>query len=190
MSQEGLAARWDRLWAPHRMPYIRGESKPADDSAGKQCPFCREAVEPDPVLPAQDSLVVTRGRTAYVVMNLYPYNPGHVLVCPYRHVADYTELSTAEFTEIAELTRELMAAIRLASSPAGFNIGLNQGQVAGAGISAHLHQHIVPRWGGDSNFLTTVGASRTMAMLLEDSRDVIGEALARLRSEPGPVTAP
>lgn len=170
------AYEWDRLWTPHRIAYIRGESKPLDDQAGPSCPFCREGAGAE-----NERLIVTRGDHAYVVMNLYPYNPGHVLVCPYRHVADYTELTEHEYREIATLTREMMAAIRRASSPHGFNIGLNQGAVAGAGISAHLHQHIVPRWGGDSNFMTTVGGAKTMVMLLEDSRDQIAQALGQLR---------
>lgn len=176
-----IGRRWQRLWTPHRMAYIRGESKPADDSAGQHCPFCRSPQEPG----RDDSLVVTWGRTAYAVMNLYPYNPGHVLICPYRHVADYTELTTQEYVEVAELTRELMAAIRLASGPDGFNLGMNQGRVAGAGIAAHLHQHLVPRWGGDSNFMTTVGGSRTMVMLLEESRAVIADALEQVRAVAG-----
>lgn len=171
------ADEWERLWTPHRIAYIRGESKPPDDTAGPSCPFCREGSGTD-----NERLIVTHGDHAYVVMNLYPYNPGHVLICPYRHVADYTELTDSEYREVATLTREMMAAIRLASSPHGFNIGMNQGAVAGAGISAHLHQHVVPRWGGDSNFMTTVGGAKTMVMLLEDSRDQIASALAELRA--------
>jgi ATP adenylyltransferase len=164
---------WDRLWTPHRIAYIRGESKPATSQAGADCPFCRAAQD-------EDNLVVARGEVAYVVMNLYPYNPGHVLVCPNRHVADYTDLTAAEVAEVAELTRKMMVAIRAASSPGGFNIGLNQGSIAGAGISAHLHQHIVPRWPGDSNFMTTVGGSRTMVMLIEDSREQLAAAFDEL----------
>jgi ATP adenylyltransferase len=162
------ALAWDLLWTPHRMAYIRGESKPAS-SDPKHCPFCLDA-------GAADNLVVTRGELCYVVMNLFPYNPGHVLVCPYRHVADYTDLTEDEVIELARLTRRMMTAIREASNPAGFNIGMNQGVLAGAGISAHLHQHIVPRWRGDANFMTTVAGSRTMVMLLEESRDQLSEA--------------
>lgn len=154
------------------MAYIRGESKPTT-AAREHCPFCLDA-------GAADNLVVTRGEVAYVVMNLYPYNPGHVLVCPYRHVADYTDLTLPEVDEISQLTRRMMTAIRAASNPAGFNIGMNQGAIAGAGISAHLHQHIVPRWRGDANFMTTVAGSRTMVMLLEESRDQLAEAVAQV----------
>ena len=92
----------------------------------------------------------------YTVLNLYPYNSGHLMVCPYRHVADYTELDGPETAELAEHTKLAMAALRAASGAQGFNIGMNMGGVAGAGIAAHLHQHVVPRWGGDTNFMPVV----------------------------------
>jgi ATP adenylyltransferase len=119
---------------------------------------------------------VARGRVAYVVMNLYPYNSGHVLVCPYRHVADYTDLTFDEVAEVAELTRTAMRVTREVSAPHGFNLGMNQGDVAGAGIAAHLHQHVVPRWGGDSNFLPIVGRSRALPELLGDTRSRLAAA--------------
>lgn len=166
---------WDRLWTPHRIAYIRGESRPANDEAGPQCPFCRSGSA-----DGDDSLVVARAEHAYVVMNLYPYNPGHVLICPYRHVADFTDLTPGEVAELSWFTARMMRALRAASAPHGFNIGLNQGSTAGAGISGHLHQHIVPRWGGDSNFMTTVAGSKTMVMLLEESRDLLAQAISEL----------
>jgi len=166
-------AEWDRLWVPHRIAYIRGESRPTDEEAGPQCPFCRTD-------DAEESLVVARGEHTYVVMNLYPYNPGHVLICPYRHVADFTDLTVEEMGEINTFQARVMRATRAAAGPHGFNIGLNQGSAAGAGISGHLHVHVVPRWRGDSNFITTVSGSRTMVMLLEESRDLLATALAEL----------
>lgn len=164
---------WDRLWVPHRIAYIRGESRPSDTDAGPQCPFCLTD-------DSQESLIVARGEHTYVVMNLYPYNPGHLLVCPYRHVADFTDLTAEETSELSAFTARMMRAVRAASGPHGFNIGLNQGPAAGAGISGHLHQHIVPRWRGDSNFITTVAGARTMVMLLEESRDQLAQALAEV----------
>ena len=161
----GVPDGFERLWTPHRMAYIGGQDKPTDAHAGPGCPFCRI-----PSLPDEDGLVVARGTTAYVVMNLYPYNSGHVLVCPYRHVADYTDLTDAEVAEVAALTRTAMRVLRAVSGPHGFNLGMNQGDVAGAGIAAHLHQHVVPRWGGDSNFLPIVGRSRALPELLGDTR--------------------
>ncbi|KMM45365.1 MAG: HIT domain-containing protein [Cellulomonas sp.] len=156
---------FQRLWTPHRMAYIGGENKPVDDAAGPGCPFCRI-----PSLPDDEGLVVARGTRAYVVMNLYPYNPGHVLVCPYRHVADYTDLSVDEVAEVGALTQSAMRVLRAVLAPSGFNLGMNQGDVAGAGIAAHLHQHVVPRWDGDSNFLPVVGRSRALPELLSDTR--------------------
>jgi ATP adenylyltransferase len=159
----------ERLWTPHRMAYIRGESKPADDSA-QECPFCRI-----PSLGDSEGLVVRRGAAAYVVLNLYPYNSGHLLVCPYRHVSDYTELTGDETAEVAELTKQAMRTVRAVSGAHGFNIGLNQGAVAGAGIAAHLHQHVVPRWGGDQNFLPVVGRTKALPQLLAQTRQLFAD---------------
>src|SRR5690606_33496385 len=108
--------------------------------------------------------------------NLYPYNAGHLLVCPYRHVADYTELTDDETAEIAVLTKQAMRTMRAVTSPHGFNLGMNQGGAAGAGIAAHLHQHVVPRWGGDANFLSVIGQTKTMPQLLGDTREMLAAA--------------
>jgi ATP adenylyltransferase len=162
---------WDRLWTPHRMAYIKGENKPTHTDAGDECAFCRA-----PGLEGEDSLVVARGEHVYAVLNLYPYNAGHTMVCPYRHVADYTDLTDAEVVELAAYTQRTMRALRAASGAQGFNIGMNQGSIAGAGIAGHLHQHVVPRWGGDTNFMPVVGHTRTMPQLLEATRDLIAAA--------------
>ena len=166
----GDADDLDRLWTPHRMAYIRGENKPADATAG-ECPFCRVPGGPDP-----DGLVVARGELAYAVLNLYPYSPGHLLICPYRHIADYTETTDEEAAELADLTRRAMTVVRAVSGAQGFNIGINQGAVAGAGISAHLHQHVVPRWPGDQNFMPIIGRTKTLPELLVDTRDLLAAA--------------
>ena len=165
------ADAWERLWTPYRMAYIRGENKPSHGEAGDDCPFCAS-----PHHDEADSLVVVRGHDAYVVLNLYPYNPGHVMVCPYRHVADYTELTDAEVAEIGELTRRSMTALRSVSQPHGFNLGMNQGGIAGAGIAAHLHQHVVPRWSGDTNFMPVIGGTKVLPALLHQTRDLLREA--------------
>ncbi|WP_250445806.1 HIT domain-containing protein [Actinotalea sp. C106] len=162
-SLPGTPDGFERLWTPHRMAYITGQDKPADDGAG-ECPFCRAQDRPD-----EDGLVVARGERAFVVLNLYPYNPGHLMVLPYRHVADYTDLDLAETHEVAALTRTAMRVLRAISAPHGFNIGLNQGPVAGAGMAAHLHQHVVPRWGGDANFLPIIGRTKALPELLGDT---------------------
>ncbi len=166
----GEADQLDRLWTPHRMAYIRGENKPVDATVA-ECPFCRV-----PSLTDDEGLVVHRGETAYAVLNLYPYAPGHLMVCPYRHVADYTDLDDAETAEIAAFTKQAMRTVREVSGAHGFNVGMNQGAIAGAGIAAHLHQHVVPRWGGDQNFMPIIGRTRTLAQLLTDTRRVLAEA--------------
>ena len=160
----------DRLWTPHRMAYIQGENKPSDGSSG-ECPFCRI-----PALDDAEGLVVRRGQTSYAVLNLYPYSPGHLMICPYRHVADYTETTEAEGAEIATLTREAMRTVRAVSGAHGFNLGMNQGAVAGAGIAAHLHQHVVPRWAGDQNFMPIIGRTKTLPQLLGETRSLLAEA--------------
>lgn len=165
------ASAWDRLWTPHRIAYIKGENRPDHQDAGEECPFCRV-----PGLTDAESLIVHRGESVYVVLNLYPYNPGHMLVCPYRHIPDYTQLSPEELIESAELTQAAMTAMRTVASPQGFNIGMNQGPIGGAGIAGHLHQHVVPRWGGDTNFITVVGGTKTMPTLLEETRDLVAAA--------------
>jgi ATP adenylyltransferase len=162
---------FQRLWTPHRMAYIKGENKPAGNASGDGCPFCEI-----PTMPDEDGLIVARGELAYVVLNLYPYNPGHLMVCPYRHVADYTELTEPETSEVARLTQRAIGALRQVSGPAGFNVGINLGAVAGAGIAAHLHQHVVPRWGGDTNFMPVVAGTKVLPQLLADTRKLLAEA--------------
>jgi ATP adenylyltransferase len=159
----GVRDGFERLWTPHRMAYINGE-RPTDH-AGDGCPFCAAPTKDD-----AEGLVVHRGELCYVVMNLFPYNPGHVLVCPYRHVSLYVDLSDEETGEFTALTKAAIAALEGSSAPAGYNIGMNQGAVAGAGVKAHLHQHVVPRWGGDSNFLPVIAQTKALPMLLEDVR--------------------
>ena len=166
----GVTDELDRLWTPYRMAYIRGENKPGDDSAG-ECPFCRIGAGSDD----EAALVVHRGRTAYVVLNLYPYAPGHLMVCPYRHIAEYTETTEAEAVEIASITKAALRTLRAVSHAEGFNVGMNQGAAGGAGIAAHLHQHIVPRWVGDQNFMPVIGKTKTLPQLLQDTRDLLAE---------------
>ncbi|MFF3866571.1 HIT family protein [Micromonospora sp. NPDC001898] len=167
-----MADGLERLWTPHRMAYVSGGDRPEggyEKPAG--CPFCR-----GPGLPPEESLVVARGEHVFAVLNLYPYNPGHLLVCPYRHVADYTELALPETAELAAFTQTAMRVVRAVSSAHGFNLGMNQGGVAGAGIAAHLHQHVVPRWGGDANFMPVIGRTKVLPQLLTDTRELFTRA--------------
>lgn len=161
-----MTSAWERLWAPHRIEYIRNGAAPHEEN----CPFCLA-----PELSDEAGLVVYRGEKAFVVMNLYPYNTGHVLICPYRHFGDYPDATEAETVEIATLTQQAMRVIRKVSGAHGFNIGLNQGSLAGAGIAGHLHQHVVPRWSGDANFMPVVGQTKVMPQLLEETRQLIAQ---------------
>ncbi|OLF19610.1 HIT family protein [Actinophytocola xanthii] len=172
VSQEGVGVpdTLQRLWTPHRMAYIRGENKPDGDDEGG-CPFCR-LLELDDA----EALIVARGSWVFAVLNLYPYNPGHLMVVPFRHVADYADLTPAETVELAEFTQRAMRVARSVSSPHGFNIGMNQGVIAGAGIAAHLHQHVVPRWGGDSNFMPVIGHTKVLPQLLGETRALLAAA--------------
>jgi ATP adenylyltransferase len=164
----GLRDAFQRLYTPHRMAYIRGENKPRGE---QECPFCDL-----PGLGDEEALIVARGEVAYAVLNLYPYNSGHLMLVPYRHVADYADLTDAETVEIARLTQRAIRALRHASGAHGFNIGINLGSSAGAGIAAHLHQHVVPRWGGDTNFMPIVGHTRVLPALLGPTRELLAQA--------------
>jgi ATP adenylyltransferase len=166
----GESDGFGRLWTPHRMAYIEG-AKPVDSAAGEQCPFCRAPGRSD-----ADGLILFRGDSCYAVLNLYPYSPGHLMAVPYRHVADYTHLNAQESAEVTSLTQAAMRTLRAVSAPHGFNIGLNQGAVAGAGIAAHLHQHVVPRWGGDTNFMPIIAHTRVLPQLLGDTRELLANA--------------
>jgi ATP adenylyltransferase len=145
----------------------RQEGEPeqgAEAVASAACPFC--AI---PDLADADGLVVHRAEHNYVVLNLYPYNPGHLLVVPFRHVADLTELTPAERDESLALAADAMTAVRAASGPDGFNVGMNQGPISGGSLPSHLHLHVVPRWTGDAGFITVIGQTKNLPLLLEDT---------------------
>ena len=166
----GMPDGWQRLWAPHRLDYLRGENRPLVGN-DVDCPFCKI-----PTLQDEEGLIVHRGVTAFVVMNLYPYNPGHLLICAYRHVPDLTDLTEQERNEISALTAHAMKTIRKVSQPEGFNLGMNQGAISGAGVAEHIHQHVVPRWGGDANFMPIIGKTKVMPQLLMLTRAEISAA--------------
>ncbi len=168
----GIRDGFERLWTPHRAAYVSGAAKP--DKTG-ECPFCVA-----PSLDDAEALVVARGRECFALLNLYPYNSGHILVCTYRHVSLYTDLTDEERIEMGRMTARAMEALGEALRPAGFNLGMNQGDVAGAGIAAHIHQHIVPRWLGDANFLPIVAQTKAIPAILADTRKAVSEAWSRI----------
>ena len=171
----GVPDEFDRLWTPHRMAYVSGSARPQggyEEPGG--CPFCQA-----PTQPERGGLVVARGEGVYAVLNLYPYNPGHLMVVPYRHFADYTDLTEAESRELVYFVQRAMTVLRAVSNPQGFNIGVNQGVVGGAGIADHLHQHAVPRWGGDTNFMPVIGRTKVLPQLLADTRTLLADCWSK-----------
>lgn len=166
-----MSEQWDRIYTPHRLEYLRGSS------VDGECPFCEAPTANLEKLGSEQlDLVCARGEFSYVVLNLYPYNSGHLLVCPYRHVANYTDLTLEESSEIALLTQQAMRTLKVVSNAQGFNIGMNQGSISGAGIAGHLHQHVVPRWGGDTNFMPIIGGTKILPQLLTDTRELLSDS--------------
>ncbi len=165
----------DQLWAPWRLKYI--------ESAGKftDCIFCLF-----PSRPAEEdaeNLIIYRGKTAFIILNAYPYSNGHLMVVPYRHTRTFEEFTSDEMLEIMELTRLSLSLLAEAYHPEGFNLGVNMGRVAGAGIQDHLHWHIVPRWNGDTNFMTVMADMRVIPESLPAVRERLLAALAKLQTK-------
>ncbi|GAA1959868.1 HIT family protein [Microbacterium aquimaris] len=163
----GAPDAFQRLWTPHRMAYIQAGPQVLRD----ECPFCAAPDKSD-----EDGLIVARGETAYVLLNLFPYNSGHLLVCPFRHVATYDQATPEEVAEIGDLTQIGMRVLREVGRCDGFNLGMNQGAVAGAGVDEHLHQHIVPRWRADANFFPIIGRTKALPQLLGEVREAVSAA--------------
>jgi len=158
----------DRLWAPWRSVYIGKDH-------GSGCIFCNKleaGAEKD-----RENHVLYRGDRVFVILNIYPYNNGHLLVAPKRHVGDIEELDEGEMQELFAVTSKMVGLHRKAFSPHGFNVGINLGKVAGAGIPGHLHMHIVPRWEGDNNFMPVLGGVRVISEALDHTFDKLKEAM-------------
>ncbi|EGD56024.1 HIT family protein [Gordonia neofelifaecis] len=162
-----------RLWTPHRMSYITSAMPERAVDGGELTghPFLDI-----PRMSDEDGLIVARGETVYAVLNLYPYNPGHAMIVPYRQVADLEDLTPEESLELMAFTQRLIRVIKSVSRPDAFNVGLNLGAPAGGSLSEHLHQHVVPRWTGDSNFITVVGDTKVLPQLLQQTRALLAEA--------------
>ena len=170
--------RLQLLWAPYRMSYIaQARTEPAEGMTGE--PFLDI-----PRMGDEEGLLVARGEFVYVVLNLYPYNPGHSMVVPYRKVAALEDLTADESRELMSYTQHLIRVIKAVSRPDSFNVGLNLGSAAGGSLSEHLHQHVVPRWIGDANFITVTGGTKVLPQLLRTTRELLAEAWPT--TEPGP----
>jgi ATP adenylyltransferase len=178
----------DRLWAPWRMEYVAGDFPPAADSspkpakwldgADRECFLCQAAARYDDQTAAQRrSLVAAVGKEAFVILNRYPYNNGHVMVAPQRHVAELDQISPAEHAECMAQLGRLTGVYRRRLNAEGFNIGLNLGRVAGAGVPGHLHWHLVPRWLGDNNFMPVLAGTRVIPQSLHALWELLVEEL-------------
>jgi ATP adenylyltransferase len=163
----GVPNAFQHLWTPHRMVYIQNGQQPPDH----ECPFCLAPSKDD-----AETLIVHRGVHAYALLNLFPYNSGHLLVCPYRHIATYDQATPEEVAEIGSITQQAMRVLKKVAKAQGFNLGMNQGELAGAGIAGHLHQHIVPRWLHDSNFFPIIAETKALPRLLGEVREDIATA--------------
>jgi ATP adenylyltransferase len=163
----GESDHLQRIWTPYRMTYL-AEAPTKRDNAGPEQPFTDI-----PQLSDEDGLVVARGELVYAVLNLYPYNPGHLMVVPYRRVSELEDLTDAESAELMAFTQKAIRVIKNVSRPHGFNVGLNLGTSAGGSLAEHLHVHVVPRWGGDANFITIVGGAKVIPQLLRDTRQLL-----------------
>lgn len=158
-----------RLWTPHRMSYIAESPM----KKGAASPQSSEPFTDIPNMADEDGLVVARGDQVYAVLNLYPYNPGHLMVVPYRRVSELEDLTDAESGELMSFTQRAIRVIKAVSRPHGFNVGLNLGHSAGGSLAEHLHMHVVPRWGGDANFITIIGGSKVIPQLLRETRQLL-----------------
>lgn len=149
----------NRLWTPWRMPYLRGECKKLDG-----CVFCHK-----PSCADDDEYILHRGEFCYVTLNRYPYSSGHLMIIPYAHVSSLEDLDAPTLTEMMLSVNMSLAALREAYAPHGFNLGVNLGKAAGAGIAEHVHMHIVPRWTADTNFMPMLAGTRVIPEMLEDA---------------------
>lgn len=161
----------ERLFSPWRSQYITSFTD--KDASDNTCVFCSayQANNDD------EHLIVTRGKLCYVIMNLFPYNSGHVMVVPFRHVPDLTDLSDEESLEVMAFLKKMSVALRAVMSPDGFNIGSNIGRTAGAGIEGHVHFHVVPRWNGDTNFLPTLADTKLISVDIRETMMKLRKAL-------------
>ncbi len=168
MKKDNKKKNFEQMWAPWRMEYIKTpkENKP------KGCIFCNKPKEDSD----RENLILYKGKTVFVIMNRYPYNNGHLMVVPYRHLSDYNALTEEELLEIAKVTQMTLDILKRNMHPQGFNVGFNLGESAGAGIAEHIHQHIVPRWTGDTNFMPVLCHTKVLV-------DGLCECWDELRSE-------
>jgi ATP adenylyltransferase len=154
-----------RIWAPWRLPYVKDASK---DEA-EECIFCAAPAAADD----EANLIVHRGERCFVILNKFPYTNGHLMVAPYEHLATLPEVDAEAIAELMALAQQAMVALEDRYAPHGYNVGFNQGRVAGAGFEHHIHMHVVPRWGGDTNYMPVLADTRVMPQTLEQSYEAL-----------------
>ncbi len=167
---ESLKPWYSVLWAPWRMTYIKETVK----GTKKSCIFCEA-----PKMVDEEALILFRGKLSYIILNKYPYNTGHLMIVPYRHVPSIEDLNKNEIEEMNSLTIASLRALRKVFNPQGFNIGINIGEVAGAGVAEHVHIHIVPRWKGDANFMTVIGGTKVIPQDLRETYTLLKDPIAK-----------
>jgi len=168
--------RLARLWAPYRSSYIT--QMPAGEETGEAEGSSRSTGDPFldiPEMSDEDGLIVARGETVYAVCNLYPYNAGHLMVVPYRKVAELEALTDAETAELMAFAKHAVKTLKRVSKPEAINVGLNLGKASGGSVGDHLHLHVVPRWAGDANFMTVIGGTKVLPQLLRETRALLAE---------------
>lgn len=155
----------ERIWAPWRLKYVKDASKDSEDA----CIFCSKPQEGDD----EANLIVHRGKLCFVILNLYPYTNGHLMVAPFKHVGQIQDIPAETTAEMMGLSQRAIAVLQSKYEPHGFNVGFNQGRVAGAGVEHHIHMHVVPRWGGDTNFMPVLADTRVMPQTLEQTYEAL-----------------
>ena len=167
--------KMDRLWAPWRAKYI--ESFASENSEEKKgCLFCEKAKSSED----EKNFVLYRGEKCYIIMNLFPYNSGHIMVVPYKHTSSFSDLTDEEMLDVMRVIKRGILALEIALKPHGFNVGANLGRVSGAGIAEHIHFHIVPRWNGDTNFMPVISETKVISELLSDTYKKLKDALSKI----------
>jgi ATP adenylyltransferase len=160
-----------RIWAPWRLAYVKDASKNSE----QECIFCAKPAEGDD----RENLIVHRGERCFVILNLYPYTNGHLMIAPFDHLGAIQDLPVETTTEMMALAQRAIAALEARYEPHGFNVGFNQGRVAGAGVEHHIHMHVVPRWGGDTNFMPVLADTRVMPQTLDQTFEALSGAFSR-----------
>lgn len=178
----GTPDRLERLWAPYRLNYIAKSPRSGEGSGGD--PFLEI-----PEMSDEDGLIIARGESVYAVCNLYPYNAGHLMIVPYRKVAELEALTEAESSELMRFAQRAVKTLKRVSKPEAINVGLNLGKASGGSVADHLHLHVVPRWAGDANFMTVLSGTKVLPQTLRETRALLAEGWEHVEREEGEIGA-